>query len=150
MLDNSHLFLCPSLPFFVPRKMISIDSIKLSPHFWHPVPTGWTWVWVSSRSWWWTGKPGMLQSVGLQRVGHDWVTELNWTVYGQWIWRMGKINDCDIYSSEFFVRLLWSVSIALLKVIARLLLLPYSYSFWVPVTIFLFVTLAIGCCSVAK
>ena len=37
-----------------------------------------TWVWVSSRSWWWTGKPGVLQSMGPQRVGHDWVTELNW------------------------------------------------------------------------
>ena len=35
-------------------------------------------VWVSSRSWWWTGKPGVLQSMGSQRVGHDWVTELNW------------------------------------------------------------------------
>ena len=33
----------------------------------------------SSRSWWWTGKPGVLQSMGLPRVGHDWVTELNWT-----------------------------------------------------------------------
>ena len=39
----------------------------------------WTWVWVNSRSWWWTGRPGMLQSMGLQRVGHDWVTELNWS-----------------------------------------------------------------------
>ena len=38
-----------------------------------------TWVWVSSRSWWWTGKPGVLQSMGSQRAGHDWVTELNWT-----------------------------------------------------------------------
>ena len=41
-------------------------------------PTGWTLVWVSSGSWWWTGKPGMLQSMGSQRVGHDWATELNW------------------------------------------------------------------------
>ena len=41
--------------------------------------TQWTWVWVNSRSWWWTEKPGVLQSMGLQRVGHDWVTELNWT-----------------------------------------------------------------------
>ena len=41
-------------------------------------PTGWTWVWASSGSWWWTGKPGMLQSMGLQRVGHNWATELNW------------------------------------------------------------------------
>ena len=41
--------------------------------------TQWTWVWVSSRSWWWTGKPGVLQSMGLQEVGHEWMTELNWT-----------------------------------------------------------------------
>ena len=40
-------------------------------------PTQWTWVWVSSGSWWWTGKPGVLQSMGSQRVGHNWVTELN-------------------------------------------------------------------------
>ena len=39
----------------------------------------WTWVWVNSRSWWWTGRPGMLQFMGLQRVKHDWVTELNST-----------------------------------------------------------------------
>ena len=36
-----------------------------------------TWVWASSRIWWWTGRPGMLQSMGLQRVGQDWATELN-------------------------------------------------------------------------
>ena len=38
---------------------------------------GWTRVWASSRSWWWTGRPGMLQSMGLQRVGHDWLSD--WT-----------------------------------------------------------------------
>ena len=43
---------------------------------WMASPTRWTWVWVSSRSWWWTGKPGVLQSMGSQRAGHDWVTEL--------------------------------------------------------------------------
>ena len=43
---------------------------------WMASPSGWTWVWASSRSWWWTGKPGMLQSTGSQKVGHDWVTEL--------------------------------------------------------------------------
>ena len=37
-----------------------------------------TWVWVNSRSWWWTGRPGVLQSMGSQRVRYDWVTELNW------------------------------------------------------------------------
>ena len=45
---------------------------------WMASLTGWTWVWVNSRIWWWTGKPGMLWSMGLQRVGHDWATELNW------------------------------------------------------------------------
>ena len=39
----------------------------------------WTWVWVNSGSWWWTGKPGVLLSMGSQRVRHDWATELNWT-----------------------------------------------------------------------
>ena len=43
-------------------------------------PTQWTWLWISSRNWWWTGNPGLVQSMGLQRVGHDWVTELNWTI----------------------------------------------------------------------
>ena len=40
-----------------------------------------TWVWASFGSWWWTGKPGVLRSMRLQRVGHDWVTELNWFKY---------------------------------------------------------------------
>ena len=38
----------------------------------------WTWVWTSSGSWWWTGRPGVLQSMESQRVGHDWATELHW------------------------------------------------------------------------
>ena len=46
---------------------------------WMASPTQWTWVWVNSGSWWWTGRPGVLQFMGLQRVGHDWSTELNWT-----------------------------------------------------------------------
>ena len=47
---------------------------------WMASLTRWTWVWVSSGSWWWTRKPGMLLSMGLERVGHDWATELNWIV----------------------------------------------------------------------
>ena len=47
---------------------------------WMASLTHWTWVWVNSRSWWWTGRPGMLQSMGSLRVEHDWVTELNWSV----------------------------------------------------------------------
>ena len=46
-------------------------------------PTQWTWVWVVSGSWWWTGRPGVLPFMGVQRVGHDWATELNCT----WIWK---------------------------------------------------------------
>ena len=45
---------------------------------WMASPTSWTWVWVSSGVWWWTGKPGVLQSMGSHRVGHNWATELNW------------------------------------------------------------------------
>ena len=44
---------------------------------WMASPTQWTWVWVDSGSWWWTGRLGVLQFMGSQRVGHDWVTELN-------------------------------------------------------------------------
>ena len=43
---------------------------------WMASLTQWTWVWASSGSWWWTGKPGILRSTGSQRVGYDWVTEL--------------------------------------------------------------------------
>ena len=45
---------------------------------WMASTTQWTWVWVKSGSWWWTGRPGMLQSMGSQRVGHHWATELKW------------------------------------------------------------------------
>ena len=51
---------------------------------WMTSPTRWTWVWASSRSWWWTGKPGMPQSMGSQRDGHDRVTELNWDLIQHW------------------------------------------------------------------
>ena len=45
---------------------------------WMASPTRWTWAWVNSRCWWWTGRPGMLWFMGSQRVRHDWATELNW------------------------------------------------------------------------
>ena len=44
---------------------------------WMMSPTWWTWIWLSSGSWWWSGRPGMLQSMGSQRAGHDWTTELD-------------------------------------------------------------------------
>ena len=45
---------------------------------WMASLTRWTWVWVNSGSWWWTGRPGVLQFMGSQRVGHNRATELNW------------------------------------------------------------------------
>ena len=48
---------------------------------WMASPTQWTWVWINSGSRWWTGRPGMLQSMGSQRVRHNWVTKLNWTSF---------------------------------------------------------------------
>ena len=45
---------------------------------WMASPTQWAWVWVNSRTWRWTGRPGVLQFMGSQSVEHDWVTELNW------------------------------------------------------------------------
>ena len=55
--------------------------------------TQWTWVWVKSRSWWWTGWPDMVQSMVLQRVGHDWATELNYT----------ELNYCWIFFFRYFI-----------------------------------------------
>ena len=46
---------------------------------WMASLTRWTWVWVNSGSWWWTGRPGVLQFMGLRRVRHNWATELKWT-----------------------------------------------------------------------
>ena len=46
---------------------------------WMASRTRWTWVWVNSGRWWWTGRPGVLRFMGSQRVGHDWAAEMNWT-----------------------------------------------------------------------
>ena len=48
---------------------------------WMASPTRWTWVWVNSGSWWWTGRPDVLQFMGWQRVGHHWVTKFNWSLW---------------------------------------------------------------------
>ena len=60
-------------------------------HGWMASPTRWTWVWVSSRSWWKTRKPGGLQSMGSRRVRHNWATELNWTYQPFWTGWDGQI-----------------------------------------------------------
>ena len=76
---------------------------------WMASSTQWTWVWVGSGSWWWTGKPGMPQSMGWQRVGQDWATELNWMQksrrckFSPWVrkipWR-GKWQPTSVFLSR--------------------------------------------------
>ena len=56
---------------------------------WMASPTQWTWVWVGSRSWCWTGRPVVLQLMGSQRIRHDWVTELN-SESGMILWQNRK------------------------------------------------------------
>ena len=57
---------------------------------WMASLTHWTWVWINSRCWWWTGRPGVLQFIGSQRVGHDWATELTeliWTLLWELLYK---------------------------------------------------------------
>ena len=56
---------------------------------WMSSLTQWTWIWVNSRSWWWIGRPAMLQFMGSQRVGHDWATDLTWPTF---MWRISENN----------------------------------------------------------
>ena len=63
-------------------------------------PTQWTWVWVNSGSGWWTGRPGLLQFMGSQRVGHDSETELNWTDVPRMIPAPVKTSTCETQSCQ--------------------------------------------------
>ena len=65
-------------------------------------PTQWTWVWGNSESRWWTGRPGMLQSMGSQRVGDDWATELNWTEWYS-VFRYFLQLKSEFGSKEFMI-----------------------------------------------
>ena len=60
---------------------------------WMASPTPWTWMWVDSRSWWWTGRPGVLCFMGSQRVGHHWATELNWSTLYFSLKRLNKTKE---------------------------------------------------------
>ena len=89
-------------------------------------PTQWTWVWVNSGSWWWTGRPGVLRFMGLQRVGHDWATELSWwgaslvakmvknlpATQKTWVWSLDRKDplekDMAIHSSVLAWRIPWT------------------------------------------
>ena len=78
---------------------------------WMASPTRWTWVWVNSRSWWWTGRPGVLQFMGSQRVGHDWATELKWTEWASYV----AFPSWNFYWPYFpFARSLWLPSLLII------------------------------------
>ena len=70
---------------------------------WMASLTQWTWVWVDSRNWWCTGRPGVMQFMGSQRVGHNWATELNWTG----AWKIKKRDRDKHESNENYSRLKW-------------------------------------------
>ena len=64
--------------------------------------TRWTWVWVNSRSWWWTGRPGMLRFMGSQRVGHNWATDLIWHSQRLWVINKAELDVFMDFSCFFY------------------------------------------------
>ena len=68
---------------------------------WMASRTQWRWVWVNSGRWWWTGRPGVLWFMGLQRVGHDWATELNCVAFGEYC-HLNKIKISHPWTQDFF------------------------------------------------
>ena len=67
---------------------------------WMASPTLWTLAWVNSKSWWWTGRPGVLQSMGSQRVRHDWATELNWKRLDKNVLNVKHLRTSKLYGFE--------------------------------------------------
>ena len=90
---------------------------------WMASPTQRTWIWVNSRSWWWTERPGVLRFMGSQRVGHNWATELNWTEYfpggsdskesawngGDWVWSLGWEDPLEENTAIHSSTLAWRI-----------------------------------------
>ena len=84
-------------------------------------PTRWAWVWVNSGSLWWTQRPGVLRFMGSQRVGHDWVTELNWTEL--------KIDYCSILMTAAWKSLSDDSNIWFMPLLASVYYL-FSFNLW--------------------
>ena len=72
---------------------------------WMASPTRWTWVWVNSRIWWWTGRAGVLRFMESQRVGHDWATELNGHRFRVWPRDLLCPQDHEEWNDCFFKHL---------------------------------------------
>ena len=107
---------------------------------WMASPTQWTWVSVNSGSWWWTGKPGVLQSMGWQRVGHDWATELNLIFYyvnvtttrnSSWhSWGSNSIHIQSMVVRSIFTQSLFLCFSLLILKLGVIIIVIYFYSRW--------------------
>ena len=102
---------------------------------WMASPTQQTWVWVNSGSWWWTERPGVLQSMGLQRIRQDWATELNWNTNWSWDLNTG-LSLKPIPPSFHYYWLSLKVMIGFVHLAQKLLLMKHVpgtfYSFSMP------------------
>ena len=97
---------------------------------WMASPTQWTWVWASSGHWLWTGNPGMLQSMGSQRVGHNWATELNWCYIYIFFSHYDLLQYIDYNSLSHAVRLCcFSVIFYLFIYFCQGVPIPFIYLF---------------------
>ena len=85
---------------------------------WHHPSTQWTWVWVNSGSWWWTGRPGVLQFMRWQRVGHGWVTELNRAILFTTPPKIVRIVFYSFIKSSLFTAL-WKAELAFIILKAK-------------------------------
>ena len=88
---------------------------------WMASPTHCTWVWVNSGSWWWTGRPGVLQFIGSQRVGHDWASELNWWGLNKLVY-VKHLEQCLLPSKYHVCWFIITCNICIITVV--MLLLP--------------------------
>ena len=81
---------------------MSLSGLPKWGNDWMASWTRWNWVWTSSGRWWWTGKPGMLESMGWQRVRHDWATELNWASQTVPVVKNLPVNSGGLRDARFF------------------------------------------------
>ena len=108
---------------------------------WMASPTQCTWVWVNSGSWWWIGRPGVLQFMGSQRVRRDWATELNWTLgffistFSSWFRCEGRLF------TRCFSYFLWYACIAMNFPLSTAFIV--FHRFWVVVFSFSYVSMHI-------
>ena len=99
---------------------------------WMVSPTWWTWVWVASGSWWWTGRPGVLQFMGSQRVGHDWATELNWKLFMLFHLFFQLFIYMHMYCHVYIYFILWVKLFSFILLLKLSLILPLgAYSTFV-------------------